>query len=177
MVKLPFVVQPKAKPRIERIGNEETGVIEIERRGYLTVAEKVFVQTALSQDTSNARFYALIGQVAKELKIDYKVVLEDLQNNDLKKYKKWEDKLYAGVSEMSNFNEMSKMVAATALINSRINSEWTMQETMNDLHPDLLDPLKDLYDKEESKSQEALIDIAEDLEEDNDQDASSEVKE
>jgi hypothetical protein len=37
--------------------------------------------------------------------------------------------------------------------------------------------LKDLYDKEESKSQEALIDIAEDLEEDNDQDASSEVKE
>ena len=44
MAPLPFVVEPRRKPIVERVGNEESGVIEIERRGYLTTGEKTFVQ-------------------------------------------------------------------------------------------------------------------------------------
>jgi hypothetical protein len=34
MAKLPFVVEPRLKPIIEEIGSEESGKIQIERRGY-----------------------------------------------------------------------------------------------------------------------------------------------
>jgi hypothetical protein len=43
MKTLPFVVQPKRKFTKVKIGTEQAGVLEIERRGYLTVSEKAFV--------------------------------------------------------------------------------------------------------------------------------------
>ena len=53
---LPFVVQPRLAPVIEQVGNEESGIFEIERRGYLTVAEKAMVQQATQGDESVLRW-------------------------------------------------------------------------------------------------------------------------
>ena len=44
MAVLPFVIQPKKNTEIIKIGDEQIGVFEIERKGYLTVAEKSFVE-------------------------------------------------------------------------------------------------------------------------------------
>lgn len=162
---LPFVIQPKRKPVLVEIGNEDTGMFTIERRGYLTVAEKSFVQAALSEDTTMSKFYSLIGQISKETKQPMEKIVEDVKNGEMTKYKKWEEKLYTGVQSMNNFLEIQKIVIATAMISCRIDPEWTAEDTMKQLHPDLLEVLKDLYEKEDNRSQDALISVAEAFEE------------
>ena len=56
-VKIPFVVQPNLKPVKEQVGTETSGKIEIERRGYVTVSEKAFVQAATEGDDSQGRLF------------------------------------------------------------------------------------------------------------------------
>jgi hypothetical protein len=46
-VRLPFVVAPRLEPIVETVGTDESGKIEIIRRGHLTVAEKAFISAAL----------------------------------------------------------------------------------------------------------------------------------
>ena len=64
--KLPFLVEPKRQPIMERLGNEESGVIELPRRGYLTVAEKSFVQQGTSGDSAILAMQRLAARVAKQ---------------------------------------------------------------------------------------------------------------
>ena len=56
---LPFVVQPKYEPILERVGTDESGIIEIERRKYLTVQEKAIVQGAMEGDTTMTDMFML----------------------------------------------------------------------------------------------------------------------
>ena len=70
MPKLPFVVQPKRQSVLERVGNETCGVIEIERKGYLTAGEMAFVQRQTAQDDSTEMILSLIRKAAAKFKID-----------------------------------------------------------------------------------------------------------
>ena len=79
---LPFVVQPRLKPVIERIGSEESGVFEIERRGYLSVAEKAIAQQASGGDDSVRQLYVLAGRIARETGRQQAEVVQDLSEQE-----------------------------------------------------------------------------------------------
>ena len=64
MGKLPFVVAPKLKSKIETLGTEVSGKIEIERKGYLTVGEKGFMECD-SKFSQKACFSKMIAKLAK----------------------------------------------------------------------------------------------------------------
>ena len=66
MARLPFVVQPKRQPILEQIGSEESGLIEIERRGYLTAGEKSFVQQVQQFDNGTTEIITVSRRVARE---------------------------------------------------------------------------------------------------------------
>ena len=73
MAKLPFVVAPKVKTSKVRLGTEETGVIEIEKRGYLSVAEKSFVDSVLQQSDGVTQIVKLASQIARNRRSQLKL--------------------------------------------------------------------------------------------------------
>ena len=66
---LPFVVQPRRTTVIERVGTEKSGILEIERRGYLTTGEMAFVQQQTTSDDSTEKLLDLVQKVSKKFKI------------------------------------------------------------------------------------------------------------
>ena len=161
---LPFVVQPRLKPILERIGTEESGIIEIERRGYLSVAEKAIAQQATQGDESIRAMYSLGTRIAKESKRKQQEVMVDLMSEKRPKYmEKWEDEILERLVEMMAYQERTNVVQATALLICRVDENWTVDQSM-DLHPDLVSGLARLYAEEDQKSTEALEAAAEQTE-------------
>ena len=80
--KLPFLVEPKRQPIMERLGNEETGVIELPRKGYLTVAEKSFVQQGTSGDSAILAMQRLAAAVAKKTGQQMQEVINAMSQGD-----------------------------------------------------------------------------------------------
>jgi hypothetical protein len=153
---LPFVVQPRLAPIIEQIGNEDSGILEIERRGYLNVAEKALVQYGMEDETSIRDLYALAGRIARETGKTQVVVIEAMSTQPMPDFlTKWEAEIAAVLMQMMSYNEKNSIVRATALIISRIDSTWTADQTL-DLHPDIVAGLAELYNDEDKKSVDAL---------------------
>ena len=153
---LPFVVQPRLKPIKEQIGTEESGIIEIERKGYLTVAEKAIVQGASTGDASLRQMYSLAGRIAREVGRQQGEVAQDVIKSPLPEYlEPWNEEIAECLMSMVEFQERSSIIQATALIMCRIDTSWTIEQTM-DLHPDLLTELALLYVDEDNKSLDAL---------------------
>ena len=153
---LPFVVQPRLQPVIETVGSEESGKVEIARKGYLTVAEKSITQHATSGDDSLRTFYALAGKIARENGKQQTEVLKDLSEASRPDYcTPYEDEVMRTMVGMMEFQEKLTIIQATALLICRIDSEWTVEETM-ELHPDILSGLAALYVDEDNQSVEAL---------------------
>lgn len=153
---LPFVVQPRLEPIVEKIGTEESGVIEIERKGYLTVAEKSITQGGLSGDNSVRKMYTLAGQIARKSGYQQAQVAQDLIKPERPEYMDpWADEIGECLIEMVAFQERAAIIQATALIMCRIDASWTVDQTM-ELHPDLVTELAVLYGEEEQKTTDAL---------------------
>ena len=153
---LPFVVQPKYAPIVEQVGSEESGIIEIERRGYLTVQEKAIMQGAMEGDTTLTDLFMLCRQIAQEEGLEAEQVFNDMTAPEQPEYfNKYAERLSAAMTKLSDYNQKQRMVAATALLITRIDSEWSAADTVA-LHPDLIDSLFALYSEEEKKSTEAL---------------------
>jgi len=153
---LPFVVQPRLKPIIEKVGTEESGIIEIERRGYLTVAEKAIVQQATQGDDSVRAVYALGGRIARETGKQQLDVMQDLMQPQRPEYMApWEDEILENLISMMAYQERVNIVQATALIICRVEEAWTVDQSM-DLHPDLVTGLAILFAEEDARSTEAL---------------------
>lgn len=169
-VKLPFVVQPKYAPKKILIGSEESGQFEIERRGYLTVQEKAFVQMAM-KESGNGAMIKVIGTIAKQEGKKQSDVIADLQGyvpGETESYlDNYGEELLSLTQEISQASEIQKMSKATALLISRHDNSWDFNDTLT-LHSDIVDDLANLYDDEENKSIKDLIDDA-------DQDSSVEV--
>lgn len=153
---LPFVVQPRLQPIVEQVGTEESGIIEIERRGYLSVAEKAIAQQAVQGDDSVRKMYALGGRIARDSGIQQLDVMQDLMKPTRPAYMEaFEDEILEAMIEMMAYQERVDIVQATALIICRVDEGWTVEQSM-DLHPDLVKLLSKLYTEEDQRSTEAL---------------------
>ena len=80
MGKLPFVVAPKVNSRIETLGTDVSGKIEIERKGFLTVGEKGFMANVNSQDAVLKAVMKLSRQVSKQYGIGQQEAYQEVVN-------------------------------------------------------------------------------------------------
>lgn len=154
---LPFVVQPKLKPITERIGTEESGIIEIIRRGYLNVAEKAIAQQATQGDDSIRAIYTLGGKIARAVGKPVAEVMNDMMRTTRPDYMdEYEEEILEQMIEMMAYQERVNLVQATSLIICRVDPGWTIEQSM-ELHPDLVRDLATLYNEEDQRSEEALV--------------------
>lgn len=165
MAKLPFVVQPRLKPIIEQIGTEESGVIEIERRGYLTGAEKTFVQQIQQQDGGTLQLVALSRRISRDKKIPlekaYNTVVGILTGEATGKIaneieSEFAEDIQRAVNSIAASRTKEDLVQAACLLIHRVDPEIEMGEVVN-LHPDLISGLSLLYKEEDAKSVERLL--------------------
>jgi len=153
---LPFVIEPKYEPIKDRIGTEESGIIEIERRGYLTVQEKAIVQGAMEGDTTMTDMFMLCREIAQQEGLKPDRVFSDMSAPTQPEYfMKYNDKISAVMVRLTEYQDRQRMIAATAMLICRIDRDWSAEDTIA-LHPDLLDALYVLYMQEDQKSVEAL---------------------
>lgn len=167
MSRLPFVVQPRLKPVVESLGNEDTGIIKIERKGYLTAGEKAFLQQSQYADEVSTALLAVVRKVSKEHKISletaHKKILAAMSGD-------YEDKKTAAIyaEYQSDLDALTMMavdaenrrifIQAACMILYRVSSDVDMDEVMK-LHPDLLEALAKLCLDEEQKSTERLMEL------------------
>jgi hypothetical protein len=156
-VTLPFVVAPRREPIIEILGSEESGQIEIHRKGYLTVAEKSFMQQASSSDETVSLLHKLASKVAKARGVQAQEVVEMLGSGNFQDplLEGFEDDISEIYSAMGNYEQRRKVISATCLLYFRISQDWSIEDTM-EMHPDLVDALYLLFQEEDAKSTEAF---------------------
>lgn len=156
---LPFVVQPRRDPIKIEIGSDESGKIEIERRGYLTVAERFYVNQVVSSDRTMGIMVSLANKIAKKVKKtpgeSYTLIGDYLQGKTTPSDTKAIDENFSEeiqdlTSEMTRVASTRELAQATVIMQSRIDDEWTTQDTLA-LHPDLLSGLVELYNAEDSR--------------------------
>ena len=159
MALLPFVVQPKKNTEMVRVGNEEVGIFEIERKGYLSVAEKSFVENVTQGSDGVSSLVRLANRVAVDNKVAaekaYAAITDAMSGKATSKLasaiaEKYEEELAYATSRMSESMQRRSIAAATILIQTRVNHEWTIQDTM-ELDPLLVEELTSLYDREEQR--------------------------
>lgn len=153
--KLPFVVQPRFEPIVAKVGSEASGVIEIPRLGYLTVAEKAFVQTALAGDSGLSGIYALSSRIARDTGKTQAVVFQDIAGGTEAYLSEYETEIAEATAAMGTFQEKQAIIQATCLLIMRVDPKWTVEDSL-ELHPDLLVGLMELYSDEDVKSLEAF---------------------
>ena len=151
--KLPFLVEPKRQPKMETVGTDESGKIEVPRRGYLTVAEKSFMQQGLSGDTAILAMQRLAAKIAKKAGVQLSEVLQHFSDGsvDSEIFDGFNEDISQVMSDMSALDVRRRMLAACCLLVFRVNDEWSIEDTM-ELHPDLLDGLYALYMLEDIRS-------------------------
>ena len=156
-VTLPFVVAPRREPIMHTVGNKEAGEFEIERRGYLTVAEKAFMQQATAGDDTITGLHRLAGRISREKGVQASEVVDILSKGRLDDplLEGYDDEIDNLVAAMTTFEDRRKVVAASCLIYFRVNRDWEIEQTM-ELHPDLIDDLYLLFLMEDAKSFEGF---------------------
>ena len=150
---LPFVVQPRLEPIMERVGTEESGIIEIKRQGYLSVAEKTMVEQATSDMSDAADLIDVVREIASAEDRTVSEIFEELQDSEKASplLEKYAAQIASASGSAQNQQRKIQIVAATALILCRIDAEWTVEQSM-ELHPDLLEGLHQLYQEEDARS-------------------------
>ena len=132
MAKLPFVVQPRLKPRKDKIGNEDVGIIEIERKGYLTVAEKGFINSQLTGDTTAGLFIKLTRKVSADLKLDMNAaytLISEVMQGEMKSdqhraiEEKFKADILALVDEMTQLERVRVLNCVYCLLLYRVDPE------------------------------------------------------
>ena len=168
MAKLPFVVEPKLKPITELVGTDISGKIEIERRGYLSVAEKSFMQVQAQSDETTQRMVALTRKVGTEFKMDmqeaYSKLTETMTGSTdgicgeiSAKYKEEVEEI---LSYMSSMQERTLLMKALCMIMYRVDSSFDVNG-ITEVHPELIEALCELYDDEEERSTKRILEVME----------------
>lgn len=169
MAALPFVVQPKRQPILETIGTEESGQIQIERRGYLTTGEKAFVQQVQQFDNGTTEIVTVSRRVARGhgLGMDraYGLVLAIISGAELEN--KEDESLIRQVEEefaedltnvvkgLAAGQAREDLVMAACMIKYRVDAEFQIGDVAS-VHPDLIAGLAALYRDEDKRSVEAF---------------------
>ncbi len=164
MAKLPFVVEPRLKPIIEDIGSEESGKIQIERRGYLTSGEKAFFQQVKQSDQGTAKLIAMSRKVSQFASLDmskaYELVIRVLSGGaesllDKQVEEKFAEDFSSVIQDLANSQSSDEILMAACLLRYRVDGEIGMDEIMK-LHPDIIQGLARLYRDEEDRVLERL---------------------
>lgn len=162
---LPFVVQPKLKPVTERYGNEDIGVIEVERRGYLTGGEKAYLQAYDTGDKVPNLILSLVKKVAKSAKMSmpdaHQVVMSGLQASNVPaKHQKILDQYEGDMTEIltavMSSEQKKSVVRAACMMHYRMGVPFEDTDLVFELHPDLVASLSQLCVDEELKSIDRL---------------------
>jgi len=165
MAKLPFVVEPRLKPVIELVGSEDSGQIEIERKGHLSAGEKAFVSNGLASDPTSEMMFALMRRVAAKYTIDteeaYQLihgVLTGSSDDELAQKLRIDFTTEIGEITMAAVAGQSRgdFIKAYCMLLYRVDGSLSAQDVMEQ-HPDILADLVKLYNDEESKSTERLL--------------------
>jgi hypothetical protein len=164
MAKLPFVVEPRVKPIVIKVGSEESGQIEIERRGYLTSGEKAFFQQVKQSDQGTSKLIGLSRKVSRihglEMSKAYDAIIRVLSGGakdetDLKIEEEFAEDLAGVIQDLANGQASDELLMAACLLRYRIDPEIGMSEVMA-LHPDIISGLAALYRDEDNKVIERL---------------------
>ena len=164
MSKLPFVVAPRLNSRIETLGSDISGKIEIERKGFLSVGEKSFMANVNTQDD----VLKLVMKVSRAVASEYSLGQQDayqqvvLAVTEPEKcshpvYDKFADEIAELATLMMSSEQKKQLMAAYCMLLYRVSEEIAMDDVIS-LHEDLVDALADLYRDEENKSLERLVD-------------------
>lgn len=170
MSRLPFVVEPRRQPIIERIGSEDSGIIEVERRGYLTTGEKAFVQQVQQVAGGTSEIITLSRRIARKYKLSidraYGLVMALLsgeQQEDellLSIEDEFAEELASVIKGLSADQTREDLVYAACMLRYRVDPDFEIGE-VGKIHPDIIAGLVALYRDEESKSLKAFIDAEE----------------
>lgn len=164
MAKLPFVIEPRLKPIIEEIGSEESGKIQIERRGYLTSGEKAFFQQAKQSDSSTSSLINLARKVSRATGLDltkaYEAVVRVISGSPKEEIDEKIENDFAEdfsnlMRDLTNGQTHDEILMAICLIKYRIDASFELDEILS-LHPDIITGLAGLYREEDAKSTERL---------------------
>lgn len=163
MASLPFVVQPRLKPIIETIGDENIGTIQIERRGYLSAGEKNFLAAQFNSEDVTRKTLSLVRKIASKLKVSQEDAYEELQYaltgdsaNPLIEKNFSNDISELGAAIVDS-NTRRQLVTAYCMIIYRVDSDVEFHDFL-ELHTDIVEGLAKLYDEEDAKTIDRLID-------------------
>lgn len=171
MAKLPFIVEPRLKPIVEKVGSEESGIIEIERRGYLTAGEKAFYSNVAQSEDVSMSMMSLVRLASKKYKLDskttYQVVSGIITGEEGDQHSEIADQIKSEFSSEINTviqlalsnSHRENLYKALCMLMYRVNAEIDADEVVG-LHPDIIDQLVDLFNDEDSKSIERLQEAA-----------------
>lgn len=163
MANFPFIVQPRLKPIIERIGSEDAGYIEIKRQGYLSVGERAGTRQIMSAYDVTSDVIALSKRVGAEKKMDLQAAYEAVSaaitgEGEKEIADEYKEEITALLAKLTQSQVYAEMAKSFSLLLYRV--EGAEELTMDDvamMHPDLLEGLAALYDEEEAKSTERLL--------------------
>ena len=166
MAKLPFVVEPRLKPVTELVGTEDSGKIEIERRGFLSAGEKAFFSNGSQDSNVSELMIGLVRKVSSKYKLDMKeayeltsgVISGDSDSSELtgEIREVFQSDVNAVISAVIHSSARNNFLKAFSLLLYRVNPEITADDVM-EVHPDIMDDLVALFDDEEMKSTKRLI--------------------
>jgi hypothetical protein len=168
MAKLPFVVEPRRKPILEKIGSESSGVIEVERRGYLTTGEKAFVQQVQQFDNGTTEIVTVSRRVARKYSLGmdraYNIVIGIISgaasaSEDPELVSKIEEEfaedMTAVVKGLAAGQVREDLVLAACILKYRVDNDFSIEE-INSVHPDIIEGLAALYRDEDRRSLDAF---------------------
>ena len=169
MINLPFVVQPRRTPIVFKVGNEDSGIIEIERKGYLTTGEKAFYQQVQQADNGAsviagvsrkiARKYSLGMDKAFNLAVTVLSGATAKDETDKALVASIEDEFAEDLTDVIKglaANQVREdLVMAACMLRYRVDPNFDI-ESINKLHPDLIADLAKLYRDEDKRSVEAF---------------------
>ena len=169
MANFPFVVQPRLKPVVEKIGSEVAGYIECKRQGYLSVGEKAGVSQIMNAYDATADTIALSKKVSSFYKIDlqegYELVSAAITGQGgedsrvAKVADKYQEEITGVVSKMTQAVIFTELAKAFVLLLYRVDgAEGVTMDSISEMHPDLISGLAELYDEEQTKTVEKLLD-------------------
>jgi hypothetical protein len=166
---LPFVVEPRQKPIVEVVGTEESGKIEIERRGYLTTGEKAFTQQMKQFDDGSNEIVTVSRNIARKFSMGmdkaYQLVLKIISATEAetpaeaetidKIEKEFAEALTGVVKGLAMGQVKEELIFAACLIRYRVDLDFDIA-SVGSLHPELIEALAALYRDEEARSLDAF---------------------
>lgn len=168
MINLPFVVQPRRAPITFEIGNEDSGTINIERRGYLTTGEKAFFQQVQQGDSGTSEIIGVARKIARRhsLGMDraYNLAIAIISGSATAEADKelvgsiedeFADELTKVIQGLATSQVREDLVMACCMLRYRVDPNFDI-ESINKIHPDLISALATLYRDEDKRSTEAF---------------------